>query len=193
MLYDYSKFLSFLDEKLNGFFESQKPFICCKEGCCKCCENAEFPYTKLEFDYLMLGYMNLDKKTKQLVDEKIDFLKTQRNKSKEDVFAHTCPFLINGKCCVYNYRGIVCRTFGLMAIRKDSKPSIPFCANIGLNYSIVFDKKNKVISSKMLKESKIQTEPLVFNIDYAFLISDEYAKNFNLKFDEPKPLLERLN
>lgn len=193
MLYNYSKFLSFLDEKLNGFFESQKPFICCKEGCCKCCENAEFPFTKIEFDYLMLGYVSLDEKTRLQITKKINGLKEQKKNSKEKIFTHSCPFLINERCSVYNYRGIVCRTFGLMAFRKGAKSTIPFCANIGLNYSKIFDKDKKTISSKLLAESGIKTDPLVFNIDYAFLISDEYAKNFNLKFDVPKPLLERLN
>ena len=53
MLKNYLNYLRFVNDKLNKFFEKQKPYIFCKKGCGMCCKNAQFPYSKIEMDYLM--------------------------------------------------------------------------------------------------------------------------------------------
>ena len=50
---NYEKYLKFVQEKLNKFFEAQSPYISCKKGCAFCCKNAQFPYSELEFNYLV--------------------------------------------------------------------------------------------------------------------------------------------
>ena len=59
MIENYLKYLAMLDEKLQKFFISQKPFIFCKPGCSKCCKNAQYPYSKIEFELVKIGVVIL--------------------------------------------------------------------------------------------------------------------------------------
>ena len=59
MLQNYEKYLEFLNTKLNKFFEQQEPYIFCKDGCSLCCQNAQFPYSLLEVQYLLKGLFEL--------------------------------------------------------------------------------------------------------------------------------------
>lgn len=45
-LQKYVEYLVFINQKINNFFENQKDYIACKNGCAKCCKNAEFSYKK---------------------------------------------------------------------------------------------------------------------------------------------------
>ena len=60
-----------LSQDLDAMFEHQKDYIFCKEGCSHCCENGEYPFTEIEFDYLLEGYKSLDEGTRKIVDENI--------------------------------------------------------------------------------------------------------------------------
>ena len=57
-LSNYLFYMGYLNRKLEGFFENQSPYIFCKNGCSKCCQNGEYPFSKAEFDYLMVGFYN---------------------------------------------------------------------------------------------------------------------------------------
>ena len=51
----------------------------------------------------------------------------ERKNYKGEQFLYNCPFLINNSCCIYKYRGIVCRTFGLLTKSQNSeKTNVPF-------------------------------------------------------------------
>ena len=67
MLQNYIAYLKFIDEKLQKFFERQKPYIRCQKGCGMCCQNAQFPYSKIEMDYLMIGAWQVDLETKKAI------------------------------------------------------------------------------------------------------------------------------
>ena len=183
MIERYKKYLEFIDKSLTKMFKSQTPFIKCKKGCAYCCKEGEYPISELEYVYLMLYYNELDENIKVQIDEKISKLvKNSRTKMYE------CPFLINDTCTVYPARAIICRTFGLISYDKNHKKRIPFCVNIGLNYSNVFDKeKNKII-----KKSEDGIEPLAFNIERNYLRNKNFEKEFNLYFGEDKALIEWL-
>ena len=60
MFENYEKYLEFLNLKLQGFFENQKPYIFCKKGCAKCCKNAQFPFSCVEVAYLTSKLKTLD-------------------------------------------------------------------------------------------------------------------------------------
>ena len=140
MLENYLTYLVFLNTKLTKFFASQKQFIFCQKGCARCCKNAEFPYSQIELKYLLYGYLKLDKETRNKIEENIKQVVDEKSKYKGDAFRYTCPFLIDDVCSVYDYRGIVCRTFGLLTKGVDDKVKVPFCCYEGLNYSNVMDK-----------------------------------------------------
>ena len=190
MIENYVKYLTFLDMELKKFFESQKPYIKCKKGCAKCCKNAMFPYSALEMRYLMEGLMSLHSEIQDKVSLKIKSILEEKKNFTEEKFHYDCPFLINDECAVYEYRGILCRTFGLMTYIENGKIKAPFCAFSGLNYSNVIDPETEQISPEKYVELGSPKEPLAFNVDYKFLTDDNTESAFNIKFGDKKPLIE---
>lgn len=190
MLENYVNYLKVLDEKLNKFFNMQKPYIFCTKGCAKCCKNAEFPFSLIEIKYLLSGFLNLDKETQNIIEDNIK--KTCENKKnfKGEKFLYDCPFLINNECSLYQYRGIVCRAFGLMYVGRDDITKAPFCCFEGLNYSNVADYETKIISPKKFESLKLEQEPLAFNVSYKFLTSPNVEKCFNFNFGDKKALID---
>jgi len=130
---DYISFLKQLDTKLFGYFKRDKDKIKCHKGCSLCCQNADFPLSFVEMNYLMKGFLILDKKVHDIIRENIrTIIKNGQNN-------YTCPFLINNSCSVYDYRPIICRVHGLAYKRTDGIVNLPECVNSGLNYSDNFD------------------------------------------------------
>ena len=132
---DYKTFLEELDSKLAKFFTRDKDKIRCRKGCSSCCKNADFPLSYMEMNYLMKGFLNLDKETNDNVRNNI---KTLKNVCEND---YTCPFLVDDLCSVYEFRPIICRVHGLAYRRSDGIVNLPDCANSGLNYSDNFNGK----------------------------------------------------
>lgn len=176
MLKRYEEFLKLLDEKLDRYFEEQCEFIKCKEGCCACCEVGEYPFSRLELEYLMSGFVQLPFEIKHQIKEEIKrLLKTAPKMYK-------CPFLINKKCSVYPYRGIVCRTHGLAWYDEDeNRIRLPYCVNKGLNYSKVFDRETgEVFLQNPIKER--------LRIDS--ILRSQKAEEFQLECGEIRPLIK---
>ena len=183
MITRYREYLNFLDNKLAKMFEVQKPFIKCKKGCAYCCREGEYPISELEYINLMFYYNELEDSIKDRVNENITNL---LEKSREKMYE--CPFLIDGQCSVYPARAIICRTFGLISYDDKGKKRIPFCVELNLNYSEVFDKE----SQKITGCSEEGVEPVAFNIERKFLKSSNMEKEFNIFFGKDKPLIEWL-
>lgn len=192
MLKNYIKYLQFLNNKLSNFFEKQKPYICCKKGCGLCCKNAEFPYTEIEIQYLMIGAWQLDLESKKLIAQNIKKISQEKAEFKGENFKYDCPFLINNQCSVYDYRGIICRSFGLMNIGSDGRIKVPFCCFKGLNYANVMEDGKSIISEEKFKALGVKEIPSAFNVNYNFLIDSDFEKLFNFKFGDKKPLIEWL-
>ena len=183
MITRYREYLNFLDNELKKMFEAQKPFIKCKEGCAYCCREGEYPISELEYINLMFYYNELEDNIKDRVNENISNL---LEKSREKMYE--CPFLIDNKCSVYPARAIICRTFGLISYDEKGKKRMPFCVDLDLNYSNVYDKNMYKITGK----AEDGTEPAAYNIDRKFLRSSKIEKEFNIYFGEDKPLIEWL-
>ena len=182
---NYEKFLESINEDLRKIFEYKKEYIYCKKGCSYCCERGDYPISELEFKYLMLGYEKLEPDIKEEIKKNIKKLK---NGNKE---SYVCPFLINNECSVYAYRGIICRSFGLIyTVAGEAKPKIPFCVYKGLNYSNVFDTETGMIPTEKYKALNIDKEPLAYNVSYNFLTSEDFEKMFKFKFGDKKPLID---
>lgn len=188
-LKNYIQYLIYLNDKLSKFFDHQKIYIACKKGCAKCCKNAEFPYKKIEFDLLMEGFKTLPEDKQQLIRERVKELKEEQKKV-EGRLAHTCPFLIDDVCSVYDFRGIICRSFGLMFYRENDTPGIPFCIFEGLNYSALLNKETGRVSTEKYKELGYDQEPLAFNVSHSFLTDEVIAHGFGFTFGETKPMLD---
>ena len=183
-------------KKLQKYFDDQKEYICCHQGCAKCCRRAQFPYTEIEFKLICEGLSSLEPKLRKRIFGKIKNLNAKKQKFLEEnpdkKFIYNCPFLVNNECSVYYYRGLVCRAFGLMTFKLNSSelPGIPFCAYKGLNYSKVLDKKTNNISLEKFEKYKFKNEPLAFNVDYKTLINDEIGQGFGFEFGDVKPLID---
>lgn len=190
MIENYIVYLKFVDEKLKNFFDRQKPYIMCKKGCAMCCKDAQIPYSKIEMDYLMLGAWSLSDENKRIVAENVKKVLKAREEYNGDNFRYDCPFLINDVCSVYEFRGIICRSFGLLTVGADGRVKVPFCCFKGLNFSNVMEDNGNKISSEKFKKLGVKDEPVAFNINYDFLTDDDFAKGFKFEFGEKKPLID---
>ena len=185
MIENYEKFLSDIDDILAFLFEQQRDKIKCKKGCSLCCEKGEYPYSYIEFAYLTQGYIKLPDNIKILVQQNIKKIKEEKEKNKKERFEHKCPFLINNECCVYDYRGIVCRTFGLCYYDdKNRYVRLPECVKFGLNYSQYYEEKENIL--------KIENIPKI-NLRIDRVLNSNLAKKHKIKCGEIRPMMEWLN
>ena len=187
----YEVYLAYLMPKLEKFFQEQSPYICCKEGCSHCCEKGEYPFSELEFAYIMYGSKSL---TPQIINElnyNISQIKqAQKNNTTNNKFLYKCPFLINKRCVVYNFRGLICRTHGLAFFDKNNKLVVPACVDKGLNYSNVYDFEKQNLSSKKCKELGIKQEPLAHNVGLHFILDNSITNQLKINFGENKSLID---
>lgn len=174
MLERYKNFLKILDKRLEKYFDDQCEFIKCKLGCSACCEVGEFPLSRLELEYLMSGFIKLPPDIQKIIKKEIKQLKIKQPKM------YKCPFLIQGKCALYQYRPIVCRTHGLAWFDEDAeKIRLPYCVNKGLNYAKVFDRKTgEVFLANPIKE----------NLRIDSILRSETAEEYKLECGEIRPL-----
>ena len=183
MINRYRKYLELLDIRLGHMFEKQAPFIKCKKGCAYCCKEGEYPVSELEYINLMFYYNTLPSEVKGVINLNIaKLIEQDRQKFYE------CPFLVNDECVVYPARPIICRAFGLISFRKDGKPKMPFCIDLGLNYSNVYDKESQLL----VKCAEDGTEPVAFNVDRRTLRNAEIQDLFDIYFGEDKALISWL-
>ncbi len=190
MLTKYVEYLYTIQKKIDGFFENQKPYIFCKEGCSACCKTGEYPFTQVEMQYLMLGFHQLPTETKLKVLAKINELKERyATANKEESFMHECPFLVDDKCSVYDFRGLICRTHGLAFYDANGKLRVPSCIHEGLNYSNVFDPEKNILCGDRWAATGIEQEPVSFNLSRKFLLNNEATKYLELDFGEEKAMI----
>ncbi len=187
----YEIFLGMLIKELNRMFSAQSEFIKCKEGCSYCCEKGEYPFSRIEFDYLMKGYKALPQGTKNKILENIANINEDKKKSDNKDFMYKCPFLLDKRCTVYENRGIICRTFGLLCEHTDDRYTIPFCHEYGLNYSNVYDKELGQISEEL--SQSYETEPTAYRISRETIQNLSIAKNLNIEWGESKTLIDFIN
>lgn len=189
----YEIFLYTLNKELQKMFDNQAEFIKCKEGCSYCCEKGEYPFSELEFNYLIEGYKQLDSNTKKIIKENIKQINKEKSKNTDKIFMHKCPFLIDKRCSVYNNRGIICRTFGLLCEHNDGRLTIPFCHEYGLNYAQLYDKElGQLIDERDgIKLSK--TEPAAFRIERDNIMNLSIAKNLNIVWGDSETMIDFIN
>ena len=95
---------------------------------------------------------------------------------------HKCPFLIDKKCSVYPYRGLVCRIHGLAWYdENENRIRLPYCANKGLNYAKVFDRQTGEVFLQ---------NPITERLRIDSILDSEEAKKFDLIRGEIRPLLK---
>ena len=175
MLKKYEKFLKEFDKTINKYFEEQAEHICCKEGCSGCCEIGDYPFTQLEMMYLMQGYKTLPQQ--QQIEIRNNLTRIKINRVSVHLY-YTCPFLKDGKCSVYKYRGITCRTFGLAYLCNDNTVKLPECVNDGLCYS------------KVVKDGILTIEPIKDNLGLLDVINSKLAKKYKLDFGPSRSLID---
>lgn len=181
---NYENYLEILTSDIEKMFEHQKEHICCKVGCSHCCQRGNFPFSRLEFEYLLEGFKNLPFNLQQIVRENVVKIKKDKQNS------YNCPFLINNSCSVYKHRGLICRTFGLLSRDYEGALTIPFCAEMGLNYSKYFDKEKRTISKELIEKYPSVRPPRIFNVNLNLLMTLDIVKELGLDFGEEKRLID---
>lgn len=186
----YEAYLKYLNEKLGKFFQEQSPYIFCKEGCSHCCESGEYPLSEVEFAYLNLGARTLPLEVFQQIDKNIEQIKAEKLNFQGEKFLHQCPFLINKRCSLYNFRPIICRSHGLAFFSKENKIMVPDCVDKGLNYSNVYDTERRTISTEKFDATGNTQEPLAHNVRLGFLTDNDITNGLGLDFGEIKALID---
>ena len=200
MLKRYEEFLKEVDREISEYFKAQQQYIKCRKGCTDCCTTGEYPFSRLEAEYLMQGFQTLSKEERDGVRQNIKLVKLQKadfikhsntannspaagqklNIQTESRFEYRCPFLINNLCVLYSRRGLVCRMFGL-AYLDENRIVLPECANSGLNYSGVFDSASGMVNL----ENPIQKK---LTIDTS--LHSPLAEKYALEAGEIRPLID---
>lgn len=181
MLKRYEKFLEEFDMALAKYFELHKQYLKCKKGCTDCCMKGEYPYSRLEAEYLMQGFVDLPKNVKDEIRRNIIILKDQKLKNKDARFNYTCPFLIKSECALYARRGIVCRTYGLACLQEDGKVKLPHCTTLGLNYSQFYNPKTKEVTLP---------NPIKQDLKIDNCLRSSLAEKYELECGEIRPLID---
>ncbi len=176
MLLRYEEFLRKFDKKLDKYFDEQCEFIKCKIGCSACCEVGEYPFSRLEAEYLMSGFAKLPNDLRRIIRNNIKKIKQENQKY------YMCPFLIDKKCSLYKYRGIVCRVHGLGWFdENENKIKLPYCVNLGLNYSKVFDRETGEVYLQ---------NPIKKRLTIDGVLRSEMAQKYELECGEIRPLIK---
>lgn len=199
----YKAYLTLIHTRmLDKYFEQQKPYICCKAGCSYCCEKGQYPVTEIELAYLMLGFKLLPYELQIQVRDNFEALKQDyanykkllEENPEQEPYMYKCPFLIDGKCSVYDFRAIICRTHGLLFFVEEKDGSrrnkIPYCFHYGLNYSNIYDEETETLSDEKMKALGIEQEPIAYNLSLKTLLRKEITQNFDFEFGEVKPLID---
>ena len=191
-LSEYKKYLNTIDKVLEKYFEDQKEYIFCQKGCSHCCETGQYPYTELEYKFLILGFFSLPQEERQKIISRIQTLKREYNQTSDKKnFTYRCPFLNeNGLCSVYEYRGMICRSFGLLTLLSNNQCAIPFCHKFGLNYSNVYDPIKKGIDFKKVEELNYKNKPYARKTNIKSLMSPDLFVGEPLNFGETKALID---
>ncbi len=200
MLKRYEEFLKEVDSEIAEYFKDQQQYIKCRKGCTGCCTTGEYPFSRLEAEYLMQGFQSLSKEErdevrqniKQVKLQKADFLKRSVSANNlppagqkftnqtESRFEYRCPFLINNLCVLYSRRGLVCRMFGL-AYLDGNRVVLPGCANSGLNYSGVYDCASGMVNIE---------NPLQKKLTIDTWLRSSLAEKYALEAGEIRPLID---
>ena len=179
MLKRYKLFLNEFDKKIEEYFASQQKYIRCRKGCTDCCEIGEYPFSRLEAEYLMKGFQTLPPDIQKKIKENIITLKKEKFQNISKRFEYCCPFLINKACTLYDFRGITCRVFGLAYLDNDNI-KLPNCTNLGLNYNEVFNTKTKKITLP---------NPIKDNLHIDSILRSPLAEKYELECGEIRPLI----
>ena len=201
-LASYKAYLTIVQERMiDKYFEEQKPYICCKAGCSYCCQHGQYPMTELELSYLMLGFKLLPFEMQAKIRDnfvklkaRYEFFKQHHGGTKDHpIFMHRCPFLVDDKCSVYDYRAMICRTPGLLFFVEENgvqKNKIQYCAHYRSNYSNIYDEETETLSDKKMKALGLTQEPLAYNLSLKTLFKKELTDNFDFEFGEVKALID---
>lgn len=194
MLEKYKMYLNTVQQYFDKYFNDQKEYICCKPGCSHCCKKGAYPCSRLEFDYLMLGFFQLSMKEQQEIITKIQALKEEyKDVENKNKILYECPFLNKkGACSVYDFRPLICRTFGLLIADSSDKLNVPFCRTLGLNYSKVYNPERKVIDKDLVDKYNYKVTPKAYPINLKNLLDKNFLQDNDFEFGEIKSLIEWL-
>jgi Fe-S-cluster containining protein len=123
-----SQFLEIAAEWESEFARNKKEYgerIHCRRGCTDCCSQM-FQITEIEAAYISQGVERLPPNERENLRERARQYKVQRERllttrNVPDAWGSlppaglrlVCPALKDGACCIYEYRPLICRKYGI--------------------------------------------------------------------------------
>jgi uncharacterized protein len=116
----YMQFLAAVDRMAERIRNQYGTHLLCRSGCHDCCRQ-HFSLSPVESDAMADAVRALPPDTWQRVHEHAG--------RAVSLPSSPCPLLIEGKCCVYLARPVICRTQGLPLLlqAEDGVPEVDFC------------------------------------------------------------------
>lgn len=103
---------SFIDDYCDVYIKPQATCTGVGAGCSHCCKNSIIAVSALEFTYLVNHSAVAQKQVKKVIPTiREAILPDLINGSMKTKKLGDCPFLVNNRCAIYEYRPIACRTF----------------------------------------------------------------------------------
>lgn len=100
---NYRKLLVKVDDFSSGLTQTYREHFVCRCGCTDCCQQ-DLHLLPVEFHFLLQGFSLLPEAKKKIIRAR-----TVQG-AGQDI---PCPLLQEGRCILYGYRPVVCRTHGL--------------------------------------------------------------------------------
>ena len=131
---DYIKLVEKVDAFSDKVLREYADEIVCNKGCSSCCAKV-LSFFPVELLYIV-DYIKNNDVDIQLISDNI--------KAIEENKLHSCPFLDNDECIIYDVRPIICRTFGLPAmveVDDDNKAELLICEQNFANKQLKIEKE----------------------------------------------------
>jgi uncharacterized protein len=124
MLANYRGLLAEVDRISSALEARYDAHLECKPGCTSCCRH-DLTVFEVEAASVRAALLNLPQETQAIIIEQAEGVRARKALGQR----HTCPFLIDSRCSIYELRPVICRTQGLPLLIKteDGTDAVDFC------------------------------------------------------------------
>lgn len=167
---NYKEFLLKVGNLVNELVNQYQEEINCKINCCDCCNNL-INISIIEASYLRMGFDISSDEIKNKILENISNLNDLIEHESLPKTNIVCPLLFKQKCLLYEYRPVVCRTFGLPMIDEKT-------GKIATCHKNFVSLRDKEMTLNSVSTKQISTQTVVLSQYLLYEIGKQPDKNY---------------